>query len=323
MQQVSINGVGGQLTLTPKRVIIKRQGMLAKAGHGYKGDKEIPMKNITAIQFKPSGSLTNGYIQFSILGGNEAKGGVFDATSDENTVMFKKSQEAAFREVKRFIDAFIDEEPIPLEDLRISPKKRKSRIWLWVFGFIAVLYFFGRDDETTTNDSTTNVQTTQNQPKQKIKKSGPKVQSKILAFNNPSKVIKELSKTDLSGFTSWKATDGKTYRSISNYFEFGDGANPNNLAAYLSSPNKNRIENLRLVLNINQPDRENDAIREFARMSYRIADKIDIDIPSDAFEKFKKEGEVSIPADDYSLRIYDEKGKIRTIKMEITSKRDR
>ncbi|MGV0921851.1 NINE protein [Empedobacter falsenii] len=120
MEQLTIKGVGGQITLTSKRVIIKRQGLLAKSGHGYKGNKEIPMKNITAIQFKSPGSLTNGYIQFSILGGLESKGGIFDATTDENSVMFTKAQESNFNEIKRYIDAFIDDEPILLEDLKIS-----------------------------------------------------------------------------------------------------------------------------------------------------------------------------------------------------------
>lgn len=120
MEQLTTKGIGGQITLTARRVIIKREGLLAKAGHGYKGDKEIPMKNITAVQFKPSGSLTNGYIQFSILGGIESRGGVFDATRDENSVLFTKSQESAFREIKRYIDAFIDDEPISLEDLKIN-----------------------------------------------------------------------------------------------------------------------------------------------------------------------------------------------------------
>lgn len=120
MEQLTINGIGGQITLTSKRVIIKRQGLLAKGSHGYKGNKEIPMKNITAIQFKSPGSLTNGYIQFSILGGLESKGGIFDATSDENSVMFTKSQESNFNEIKRYIDAFIDDEPISLDDLNIK-----------------------------------------------------------------------------------------------------------------------------------------------------------------------------------------------------------
>jgi hypothetical protein len=120
MEQVTIKGTGGQITLTSKRVIISREGLLAKAGHGYKGDKEIPMKNITAVQFKTSGSVTNGYIQFSILGGIESRGGARDAARDENSVMFTKNQEVAFREVKRYIDAFIDDEPLGLEDLKIN-----------------------------------------------------------------------------------------------------------------------------------------------------------------------------------------------------------
>jgi len=120
MDKVSAKGIGGQITLTGKRVIIKRQGLLAKAGHGYKGDKEIPLKNITAVQFKVPGSVTNGYIQFSILGGVEAKGGAFDAASDENSVMFTKKQEGAFFEVKKYIDAYIDEEPIAISELNLE-----------------------------------------------------------------------------------------------------------------------------------------------------------------------------------------------------------
>ena len=120
MEQVNVNGLGGQITLTNKRVIIKRQGLLAKGAHGYKGDKEIPLKNITAVQFKPCGSVTNGYIQFTILGGVESRGGAFDAAGDENTVMFSQKQEFAFREIKRYIDAFIDDEPITLDTLNIQ-----------------------------------------------------------------------------------------------------------------------------------------------------------------------------------------------------------
>ena len=120
MDEVSVNGIGAKIVLTPKRVIIQRQGLLSKSIHGYKGDKEIPLKNITAIQFKQPGSVANGYIQFSILGSYEAKGGAFDAAGDENSVMFNAKQAHSFKEVKRFIDAFIDEEPISLEDLQVD-----------------------------------------------------------------------------------------------------------------------------------------------------------------------------------------------------------
>lgn len=120
MEQITAKGIGGQITLTPKRVIISRSGIASKAIHGYKGDKEIPLKNITAVQFKLPGSVANGYIQFSILGGVESKGGAFDAAGDENSVMFTKNQESDFKEVKRYIDAYIDDEPISLEGLKIN-----------------------------------------------------------------------------------------------------------------------------------------------------------------------------------------------------------
>lgn len=120
MSEVKIDGVGGQLTLTKKRVIIERKGKLAFITHGMSGTKEIPIKNITAVQFKSASLGINGFIQFSILGSNESKGGILDATSDENTVTFSKSSEPNFREIKRYIDSIIDEEPIDIESLNIT-----------------------------------------------------------------------------------------------------------------------------------------------------------------------------------------------------------
>jgi hypothetical protein len=120
MDQVNVSGIGGQITLTNKRVIIKRNGVLGTLGHGLKGNKEIPIKNITAVQFKRPGSLTNGYIQFTILGGVESRGGIMDATGDENTVLFDNKQESDFLEIKRYIDSQIDDEPILLESLNIK-----------------------------------------------------------------------------------------------------------------------------------------------------------------------------------------------------------
>ncbi len=60
------------------------------------GDKNIPYKNITAVQIKKSEevslfgrtSYTSGFIQFTILGGREKQGGIFNALNDENSVTF-------------------------------------------------------------------------------------------------------------------------------------------------------------------------------------------------------------------------------------------
>lgn len=119
----AIKGVNGQITLTKTRVIISRKGALGIMTQGMKGDKEIPIKNITAVQFKKTGGVTNGYLQLSLLGSSESKGGIFDATKDENTVMFSSKQQPNFEEVKRYIDAIIDGAQIEVESLRFSDQQ--------------------------------------------------------------------------------------------------------------------------------------------------------------------------------------------------------
>lgn len=64
------------------------------------------MKSITSIQLKKPG-MTNGYIQFGVLGGLESKWGVFNATQDENTVMFSKKYYADMLDLKESIEGII------------------------------------------------------------------------------------------------------------------------------------------------------------------------------------------------------------------------
>lgn len=96
--------VGGQLELLENKIRIKRKGALALVTHGLKGDKEILINQISSIQFKNAGALTNGYIQFAFLGGREAKGGILQAGQDENTIMFTKAQQSNFEEIKSMIE---------------------------------------------------------------------------------------------------------------------------------------------------------------------------------------------------------------------------
>ena len=94
-------GVNGEIDLLEDRITIRRKGVLSFMTQGVKGDKDILLSQITAIQFKRAG-LTSGYIQFSFTGGQEAKGGIFQGTKDENTVMFRKGkQEDAFPSLER------------------------------------------------------------------------------------------------------------------------------------------------------------------------------------------------------------------------------
>jgi hypothetical protein len=123
---VEVEGINGQIRLTQNRVIISRKGAKAFVTQGLKGDKEIPISRITAIQFKPADNLTNGYLQFSIEGGLESKGGVFAATQDENTVMFSVFQQPVFEEVKRYVNSIMDGSPISLSMLRLSEFKAQG-----------------------------------------------------------------------------------------------------------------------------------------------------------------------------------------------------
>ena len=101
---IKAKGIGGGLELLKNKIRIKRKGGMAFLLHGIKGDKEIFLNQISSIQLKKAGFALNGYIQFAFLGGREAKGGLFQATSDENTIMFTKDNQQDFVEIKNAIE---------------------------------------------------------------------------------------------------------------------------------------------------------------------------------------------------------------------------
>ncbi|KRL56628.1 DUF4429 domain-containing protein [Furfurilactobacillus rossiae] len=94
------------ISLTDNAIVITRKGMINAINQGLKGAKTIPLKSITAVQIKKPG-LTNGYIQFTIPGGNESHGGVLNATHDENTVMFSGHYFKQMQELKETVEQII------------------------------------------------------------------------------------------------------------------------------------------------------------------------------------------------------------------------
>lgn len=102
---LTLNGVNGQLEVYNDKVVIRRKGALAKLTQGFfKGDKTIYIRQITGMQIKPGTAFTNGYIQFTVPGGIESKKGIFDATNDENTVMFTKKHNELVMQIKAKIE---------------------------------------------------------------------------------------------------------------------------------------------------------------------------------------------------------------------------
>lgn len=102
-------GHGATIELREDSIAIERQGTASFLTQGLKGEKRILFSSITAIQLKDAGNSMSGYIQFSILGGNESNRGIWDATLDENTVMFTKAQAARFHQLRDLIETKLAE----------------------------------------------------------------------------------------------------------------------------------------------------------------------------------------------------------------------
>lgn len=114
-----MEGVADILEVFEDKVTITPTGVLGVLTKGLKGTKTIPFFSITAIQFKSAG-FTSGYIQFTIAGGNESRGGVFDAAGDENTFMFSGS--GSNNQIAEIIKNYIETR---IQELR-SPKPAPS-----------------------------------------------------------------------------------------------------------------------------------------------------------------------------------------------------
>lgn len=98
-------GITATLFIYQDRILIKRGGFI-NAMSGLNAEKTIQLSQISSVQFKPAG-FTNGYIQFSFLGGLEQKGNAFNAAADENSVAFNTWQKDAFIEAREIVKKLI------------------------------------------------------------------------------------------------------------------------------------------------------------------------------------------------------------------------
>ena len=98
-------GAGDILLVYEDRIVIRRVGLGNALIMGLKGDKTIFFSDITSIQHKAAGTgFTAGYIQFSLPGGKEPQGGVWQAVHDENTITFKENTKEVGEMVKYLQD---------------------------------------------------------------------------------------------------------------------------------------------------------------------------------------------------------------------------
>lgn len=103
-------GYNGEVMFDGQIVAIRRPGLLGRLTVG-KGEKRLPVHTVTAVQLKPAGPMVNGFIQFTIPGGNEVRSGfgsqTIDAGGDENSVIFRPKQQPAFEALRQAVEAAI------------------------------------------------------------------------------------------------------------------------------------------------------------------------------------------------------------------------
>lgn len=113
---IQADGHGGQVQFDGQYVTITRSGFLARATHG-KGEKRLHISQISAVQWKPAGAMVNGFIQFTVPGGNEARGGfgqqTMSAAKDENSVIFTRKQQPQFDQLRYAIDQAVAAQHAP------------------------------------------------------------------------------------------------------------------------------------------------------------------------------------------------------------------
>jgi hypothetical protein len=105
---MQVEGSNGSVVLEADKLRISHKGFANMLTQGAHGEKSIPLRNITAVQFKAAG-WTAGYIQFTLVGGIDRPGGVMEATKDENAVLFTKEQQKAFEALKAEVERRVDE----------------------------------------------------------------------------------------------------------------------------------------------------------------------------------------------------------------------
>ena len=98
-----VKGYNGQVSFDGDFVTILRKGSLGFISQGLKGEKQIPLSALTSIQLKLGGLMFNGYIQFATSSG-ENVGGLSQATSDENSIVFTERKNSAFQKLREVVN---------------------------------------------------------------------------------------------------------------------------------------------------------------------------------------------------------------------------
>ena len=121
-----MNGIVGQtLKGSTKSILVEDDAITISYRalyHGFQGDKRIPYKSITAVQFMEAGGWLAGYIQFSIQGAMEWRGPV---NQDENAVQFDKKDGQAFQALRDYVQGKLAQRDAPAPSASVADELSK------------------------------------------------------------------------------------------------------------------------------------------------------------------------------------------------------
>lgn len=101
------------LELRGDTVTITKRGLANALASGMNGARTIQISSITAVQMKPAGMFTPGYILFSYAGSKPFMGGVWEATQDPDTFLFGKDLTGEVAEFKAQVEKKMRESKQP------------------------------------------------------------------------------------------------------------------------------------------------------------------------------------------------------------------
>ena len=119
--------VGRTLKGTTKSVLVDHEAITISYRalyHGFKGDKRIPYKSMTAVQFMEPGSWLAGYIQFSIKGAVEPQY-TGSAHRDENAIQFDDKDLPDFVALRDFVQSRIEATERPIAAFSVADELAK------------------------------------------------------------------------------------------------------------------------------------------------------------------------------------------------------
>lgn len=102
----SAAGVNGTVTVQGDRVTIRKG--LAPRSVGVRGERQVPIRDITAVRLHPASSEAKGFLELVLKGNDASMGGLLAASSGEYTVLFTEQSAAAFEQVRAQVQAALD-----------------------------------------------------------------------------------------------------------------------------------------------------------------------------------------------------------------------